>query len=111
RTPDPGGPVAPVSGSLFVIHKHAATRTHYDLRLEMEGVLRSWAVPRGPSRDPAEKRLAVHVEDHPVEYGDFEGVIPEGNYGAGAVSEWDRGQWVPNKDPNVGLGESKMTIE
>ncbi|HEX7090553.1 MAG TPA: DNA ligase D [Longimicrobiales bacterium] len=111
RTPEPGGAVAPVSGSLFVVHKHAATRTHYDLRLEMEGVLRSWAVPKGPSRDPAEKRLAVHVEDHPVEYGDFEGVIPEGNYGAGAVIVWDRGQWVPIGDPAEGLEKGKLLFE
>src|SRR5690606_5239188 len=107
RTPEPGGGVSPVSGSLFVVHKHAATRTHYDLRLELEGVLKPWAVPKGPSRDLTEKRLAVHVEDHPVEYGDFEGVIPEGNYGAGAVIVWDRGQWVPIEDPIEGLRKGK----
>src|SRR5690606_6355137 len=97
--------------SLFVAHKHAATRTHYDLRLELEGVLKSWAVPKGPSRDPAEKRLAVHVEDHPIEYGDFEGVIPQGNYGAGAVIVWDRGQWVPLNDPSRGLVDGKLLFE
>jgi len=111
RTPEPGGGVSPASGSLFVVHKHAATRTHYDLRLELEGVLKSWAVPKGPSRDPAEKRLAVHVEDHPIEYGDFEGVIPEGNYGAGAVIVWDRGQWVPIEDPIQGLEKGKLLFE
>ena len=111
RTPEPAGAVGPTSGRLFVVHMHAATRLHWDLRLEMEGVLRSWAVPKGPSYDTADKRLAVHVEDHPIEYGDFEGLIPEGNYGAGAVIVWDRGEWVPIGDPLEGLEKGKLLFE
>ena len=114
RTPEPAGSLSPdtdAAGGLFVIHKHAARRLHYDLRLEMEGVLRSWAVPRGPSYDPADKRLAVMVEDHPLEYGDFEGLIPEGNYGAGAVIVWDRGRWLPIGDPLEGLEQGKLLFE
>jgi bifunctional non-homologous end joining protein LigD len=110
-TPEPVGAVGPGEGRLFVVHKHAATRLHWDLRLQMEGVLRSWAVPKGPSADPAEKRLAVHVEDHPLEYGDFEGLIPEGNYGAGAVIVWDRGEWIPLEDPVEGLKRGKLLFE
>src|SRR5213079_1689206 len=95
----------------FIVHQHASTRPHFALRLEMDGVLKSWAVPKGPSRDPADKRLAVHVEDHPIEYGDFEGIIPEGNYGAGAVIVWDRGVWVPLEDPVAGLAKGKLLFE
>ena len=98
-TPEPFGGAAGERPCPFVIQKHAARRTHFDFRLEWGGTLISWAVPHGPSLDPTQKRLAVHVEDHPVEYADFEGVIPAGNYGAGAVIVWDRGRWVPLDDP------------
>ena len=111
RTPEPAGAVGQTEGRLFVVHEHAARRLHYDLRLEMEGVLRSWAVPKGPSYDTADKRLAVLVEDHPIEYGDFEGRIPDGNYGAGAVIVWDRGLWVPVGDPLEGLEKGKLLFE
>ncbi len=103
RTGEPrGGTVARI-GNLFMIHKHDASRLHYDLRLQIGDVLKSWAVPKGPSLDPAEKRLAVEVEDHPLEYGGFEGVIPEGQYGAGATLIWDRGAWAPMGDVAQGL--------
>ncbi len=111
-TPEPGGAVGGAAEArLFVMHKHAASHLHWDLRLQMEGVLRSWAVPKGPSANPQDKRLAVHVEDHPLEYADFEGIIPEGNYGAGAVIVWDRGEWVPLEDPIVGLEKGKLLFE
>jgi bifunctional non-homologous end joining protein LigD len=111
RTPEPFGGAARAPGNLFVVHKHAARNLHFDLRLEMDGVLRSWAVPKGPSYDQAEKRLAVKVEDHPLEYGDFEGVIPAGNYGAGGVIVWDRGEWVPLEDWREGLEKGKLLFE
>ena len=111
QTPEPGGLTprpAPKPGGLLIVHMHDATRLHWDLRLEMDGVLKSWAVPKGPSANPADKRLAVKVEDHPLEYGDFEGVIPEGNYGAGTVVVWDRGIWEPLEDPYEGLEKGKL---
>jgi bifunctional non-homologous end joining protein LigD len=119
RTPEPFGGRPGQRGTgdaagapaLFAVHKHGARRMHYDLRLEIDGVLVSWALPKGPSLDPAQKRLAVHVEDHPLEYGSFEGVIPDGNYGAGATILWDTGTWVPIADPRAGLGEGKLELD
>ena len=121
RTPEPFGPAGrpstgpgrPVEGAarLFVVQKHAARRLHWDFRLELGGTLRSWAVPKGPSADPAEKRMAVEVEDHPVEYAQFEGIIPAGNYGAGAVILWDRGTWrAVDGEPEEGLREGKLVF-
>ena len=111
QTPEPVGTVSRAPGHLYVFHQHAARRLHWDLRLELNGVLLSWAVPKGPSPNPDDKRLAVHVEAHPIEYGDFEGSIPEGNYGAGTVIIWDRGAWVPIGDPEEGFAKGKLLFE
>ena len=114
ETPEPKGKAktkASRKGPLYVIQKHAASRLHYDFRLELDGVLKSWAVPKGPSLDPGEKRLAVEVEDHPLEYGSFEGTIPKGQYGGGSVLLWDRGTWTPLVDPHEGLRRGTLEFE
>ena len=109
-TKEPRGKIARGKGHAFVIQKHDARRLHYDLRLELDGVMKSWAVTRGPSLVPGEKRLAVQVEDHPMDYNKFEGTIPEGEYGGGTVMIWDRGQWQPDDDPHKGLSNGHLAF-
>src|SRR5882724_4768469 len=110
RTAEPAGKVARKKGHSFLIQKHDATRLHYDFRLELDGVMKSWAVTRGPSLDPGEKRLASHVEDHPVEYNTFEGTIPQGEYGGGTVMIWDRGHWTPEGDPQASYEKGRLSF-
>ena len=111
-TPEPAdGGVANELERVFVIQKHWASRLHYDFRLELDGIMKSWAVPKGPSFDPADKRMAVHVEDHPISYNQFEGTIPEKQYGAGKVIIWDKGTWIPTGDPHQGYLDGKLKFE
>src|ERR671915_273637 len=113
KTPEPVGRVRRRDRSrIFVVQKHDASRLHYDFRLAINGVLVSWAVPKGPSMNPADKRLAVRTEDHPLEYADFEGVIPEGQYGAGTVLGWDRGEYEPRHglSPGKQLATGKVDV-
>src|SRR5262245_3999115 len=112
RTAEPSGAKrGRRTGHGYLIQKHAARATHFDFRLEHDGALLSWAIPKGPSLDPADKRLAVHVEDHPVEYGTFEGTIPKGQYGGGTVMLWDRGTWEPHGDVDEGLAKGRLAFD
>jgi bifunctional non-homologous end joining protein LigD len=108
KTPEPRGQEHKGQGFSFCVQKHAATRLHYDFRLELDGVLLSWAVPKGPSYDPADKRLAMQTEDHPLEYGGFEGIIPKGEYGGGTVVLWDRGRWEPIEEPHKAYHSGRL---
>src|SRR5258708_4350701 len=121
QTPEPRGGKSPAKrlhrplshGRLrYYIQRHDARRLHYDFRLELDGALKSWAVPKGPSLDPHVKRLAVEVEDHPLEYGEFEGTIPEKQYGAGDVLLWDKGAWIPeDRDPEAALRKGRLHFQ
>lgn len=111
KTPEPAGKASKAKGHSFVIQKHDATRLHYDFRLELDGVLLSWAVTKGPSLNPSDKRLAVRTEDHPLSYGGFEGTIPAGQYGGGTVMLWDSGTWEPLEDPRKGLKEGSLKFK
>ncbi len=114
RTPEPSGAGVADGGNRFVVHKHSATADHYDLRLQVGDVLKSWAVPKGPSLNPADKRFAVETEDHPLDYIDFEGVIPEGEYGGGPMIVWDTGVWAPMEDVDpakaIDAGEIRFVL-
>ena len=110
RTAEPAGGAPGDGGNRFVVHKHHATADHYDLRLQVGDVLKSWAVPKGPSLNPADKRLAVETEDHPLEYIDFEGVIPEGEYGGGPMIVWDTGVWAPMDDVEKSLASGAVQV-
>jgi|SRR5580698_985318 len=110
RTAEPSGGRAPSPGRRFVIQQHAARRMHYDFRLELDGVLLSWAVPKGPSLSPKQRRLAVRTEDHPLDYADFEGIIAKGEYGGGVVSVWDRGTWQPEGDAAAAMQAGKLAF-
>jgi DNA ligase D, 3''-phosphoesterase domain len=112
KTPEPPPEVAKNRKHIlsYLIQKHDATRLHYDFRLELDGVLLSWAVTKGPSLDPANKRLAVRTEDHPLSYGTFEGTIPQGQYGGGTVMLWDEGSWEPKEDPRAGLKKGHLSF-
>src|ERR671912_480223 len=110
KTAEPKGRVRGAVGDRFCVQKHDATRLHYDLRLELDGVLKSWAVTRGPSLVPGEKRLSIHTEDHPLEYLTFEGVIPAGQYGGGTMIVWDEGRWIPEGDPHEGYASGRLTF-